>query len=126
MRIARSTINVSGLAVVCVLAGCEEIGVDVPVGELDQLETTREGPAIVNDAWRIVKMATAQDIFTIEVEVVDLATSFDVARMLVEPLQERYGEVLVYVYADGEGVGGYVPSKMIHWNLTEGFVEIDD
>ena len=84
-----------------------------------------EGPAVVNDAWRIVKMATAHDIFTIEVEVEDVATASDVARELIAPLEGRYQEALVYVYAVGEGEGGHVPLKRIQWTAAEGLVELD-
>lgn len=84
-----------------------------------------EGPAVVNDAWRIVKMATAHDIFTIEVEVEDVETASDVARELIAPLEGRYQEVLVYVYAAGEGEGGHVPLKRIQWTPAGGVVELD-
>ena len=83
------------------------------------------GPALVNDAWRIVKMATAHDIFTIEVEVVDIETASALARELIAPLEDRYQEVLVYVYAAGEGEGGHVPVKRIQWTAAGGVVELD-
>ena len=84
-----------------------------------------EGPAVVNDAWRIVKMATAHDILTIEVEVEDAETASDVARELIAPLEGRYQEVLVYVYSAGEGEGGHVPLKRIRWTPADGVVELD-
>jgi len=83
------------------------------------------GPALVNERWRIVKMAMAQDIFTIEVEVVEASNALVVARELVEPLQSQYAEILVYVYADGEGSGGYVPLKRIDWTIVDGFSELE-
>ena len=64
---------------------------------------------VVNEAWRILKMATAHDVITLEVEVADLEQS-DVARELMAPLESRYAEALIYVYAAGEGEGGHVPA----------------
>ncbi len=117
----RWTVAVGAVVLVWGLAGCHEAAVDGTFFP----RVPPDGPAVVNDAWRIVKMATALDVFTIEVEVVDLETSSEVARALVEPLQDRYAEILVYVYADGEGGGGYLPSTRIQWTAAEGFVEID-
>ena len=82
------------------------------------------GPALVNERWRIVKMAMAHDIFTIEVEVSDVLNASAVARELVEPLQAQYAEILVYVYAAGEGTGGHVPLKRIEWTNATGFSEL--
>ena len=82
------------------------------------------GPALVNAQWRIVKMAMAHDIFTIEVEVTDPLNASAVAHELVEPLQSQYSEILVYVYVDGEGAGGHVPLKRIEWTDADGFREL--
>ena len=82
------------------------------------------GPALVNDQWRIVKMAMAHDIFTIEVEVRDPSAASAVARELIAPLQSQYAEILVYVYVDGEGAGGHVPLKRIEWTDADGFREL--
>ena len=82
------------------------------------------GPALVNDQWRIVKMAMAHDIFTIEVEVRDPLAASAVARELIAPLQSQYAEILVYVYVDGEGAGGHVPLKRIEWTDADGFREL--
>tara|TARA_B100000029_G_scaffold417957_1_gene422829 strand:+ start:353 stop:568 length:216 start_codon:yes stop_codon:yes gene_type:complete len=69
-------------------------------------------------------MAMAHDIFTIEVEVADAFNASAVARELVEPLQSQYAEILVYVYATGEGAGGHVPLKRVEWTDTDGFSEL--
>ena len=82
------------------------------------------GPAVVNDAWQILKMATAHGVFTIELEMTDLGAAAVVARELVDPLMDDYAEVLVYVYRDGRGVGGHAPAKRIQWTATGGFVEL--
>ena len=97
------------------------------VGQNEGLAENRalfqKGPALVNEAWRIVKMATGEDIITIELEVNDMATASDVARELAEPLKARYSEILVYVYANGEQAGDHFPARRIQWNKRDGFVE---
>ena len=89
------------------------------------LIATPTGPALVNERWRIVKMAMAHDIFTIEVEVTDPLNASAVAHELVEPLQSQYSEILVYVYVDGEGAGGHIPLKRIEWTDADGFSELE-
>ena len=69
-------------------------------------------------------MATAHGVMTIEIELGDLARSLEVARTLVEPLTADYAEVLVYVYAPGEGTGGHAPAKRVQWTGRDGYVEI--
>lgn len=84
-----------------------------------------EGPALVNDDWQIVQMATAHGIFTIEVELEDPDTGPDVARALIEPLADRYSEILVYVYNPGQGYGGHAPVMRITWTPEDGYDELD-
>ena len=80
---------------------------------------------VVNEAWRIVKMATAHDVITLEVEVADLETASAVARELMAPLESRYAEALIYVYAAGEGEGGHVPAMRFQWTADGGIVAME-
>ena len=84
-----------------------------------------DGPEIVNDAWRIVKMATAHGIFTIEVEVDDPEAAGDVARELIAPLEGSYDEVLVYIYRTGEASGGHAPARRVQWTPGGGYDALD-
>ena len=84
-----------------------------------------EEQGVVNEAWRILKMATAHDVITLEVEVADLETAADVARKLMAPLENRYAEALVYVYASGEGEGGHVPAMRFQWTASGGLVVVE-
>ncbi|MXZ73061.1 MAG: hypothetical protein F4Z04_16375 [Acidobacteria bacterium] len=84
-----------------------------------------EGPELANDAWRIVRMATAHGIFTIEVEVNDPETGAEVARELIGPLEGSYDEVLVYIYRPGEATGGNPPVKRVQWTPSGGYDELD-
>ena len=79
---------------------------------------------LVNEDWEVLRMATAHGVMTIEIELGDLARSLEVARTLVEPLAADYAEVLVYVYAPGQGSGGHTPAKRVQWTGRDGYVEI--
>ncbi len=79
---------------------------------------------LVNEDWDVLRMATAHGVMTIEIELRDLERSLEVARTLVEPLATDYAEVLVYVYAPGQGSGGHTPAKRVQWTGGDGYVEI--
>ena len=79
---------------------------------------------LVNEDWEVLRMATAHGVMTIEIELRDLERSLEVARTLVEPLATDYAEVLVYVYAPGQGSGGHTPAKRVQWTGGDGYVEI--
>ena len=79
---------------------------------------------LVNEDWEVLRMATAHGVMTIEIELGDLERSLEVARTLVAPLAADYAEVLVYVYAPGQGSGGHTPAKRVQWTGRDGYVEI--
>lgn len=112
--------RVAGAVLCAVLTGCAQGGApaEPPPAAFDEL-------GVVNDGWRILKMATAHDVITLEVEVADLETASDVARELMAPLESRYAEALVYVYAAGEGEGGHLPAMRFQWTATGGLVTME-
>ena len=114
--------HVAVFVAVVVSINCAQSNEDV--GLTPAITARPTGPALVNERWQILKMAMAQDIFTIEVEVSDVLNASAVARELVDPLQLQYAELLVYVYAAGEGSGGYLPLKRIEWTDADGFSEL--
>ena len=79
---------------------------------------------LVNEDWQVLRMATAHGVMTIEIELGDIERSLEVARTLVEPLTADYAEVLVYVYAAGQGTGGHAPARRVQWTGRDGYVEI--
>ena len=107
-------------ALCAVLAGCAsaEPPAEAPPEAFDER-------GVVNEAWRILRMATAHDVLTIEVEVDDPRAAADVARELLAPLEGRYAEALVYVYAAGEGEGGHVPAMRFQWTADGGIVAME-
>ena len=105
--------------VICLAAftGCAGGGNEPPPGP-----STGDGsPRLVNDDWRIVKMATAHGAFTIEVEAADGVDTVAISRTLVEPLQDRYAEVLVYFHA--RDADGDLPQLRVQWTAAAGYVE---
>lgn len=82
-------------------------------------ETAAEGQQLLNEEWRLLKMATAHGNMVIEVEVADPERALDIARRLREPLGDDYAEVLVYIHRMGEG--GQMPVKRIRWTAKAGY-----
>ena len=78
-------------------------------------------PLLVNDDWRIVEMATAHGAFTIEVEMAEGVDTGAIARSLIEPLQDRYAEVLVYFHA--RDAQTELPEIRVQWTAAGGYVE---
>ncbi len=110
--------------------GCVALCTVVMAGCWQGDSRTEPAPAfdeqgVVNETWRILKMATAHDVITLEVEVTDLEVASDVARELMAPLESRYAEALIYVYAAGEGEGGHVPAMRFQWTADGGLVAME-
>ena len=99
-----------------VIAGCGGVGETPalpPAGEASLL--------LVNEDWRIVEMATAHGAFTIEVEMAEGVDTTEVARSLIQPLQDRYAEVLVYFHARDAQTD--LPQLRVQWTAAGGYVE---
>lgn len=109
----RAVIAVSLMAVAACGGGAGETPAPPPAGDASLL--------LVNDDWSIVEMATAHGAFTIEVEMAEGVDTGEVARSLVEPLQDRYTEVLVYFHARGADTD--LPEVRVQWTAGGGYVE---
>ncbi len=79
-------------------------------------------PRLINEGWHITNMATAHGAFVIEVEAADPSQTEAIARALVEPIQEDYDEILVYVHTLGDDSD--LPARRMQWTPAEGYVEI--
>lgn len=79
-------------------------------------------PLLVNDGWHIRNMATAHGAFVIEVEAEDPTQTETIAHVLIEPIQDRYEEILVYVNKLGDGSD--LPARRMQWTPSGGYVEI--
>lgn len=112
--------------VICVAIGCFSTCAvtNTENGEEQMLVVESTAPiqkSVVNDEWQIFKMATAHGVMTLEVEIENLDRSLDIAKALTAPLVTRYSEILIYVYAHGEGIGGFTPVERIQWTSDLGY-----
>ncbi len=94
---------------------------DEPSGAADA-SGDREEPLLVNDGWHIRNMATAHGTFVIEIEAEDLTQTETIARALIEPIQDDYPEILVYVNKLGDDSD--LPARRMQWTPGGGYVEI--
>ena len=99
-----------------VIAGCGGVGETPP-----QPPAGEASPLLVNEDWRIVEMATAHGAFTIEVEMAEGVDTAEIARSLIQPLQDRYAEVLVYFHARDAQTD--LPQLRVQWTAAGGYVE---
>ena len=121
---APASILAATALVATVCATCVEVSDDSGTRPGGRTRFAGAERPLVNDDWEILRMATAHGVMTIEIELGDLDASLEVARTLVEPVTADHAEVLVYVYARGQGTGGHTPAKRIQWTGRDGYVEI--
>ena len=112
-RSMRAAISISLLAIAGCGGGAGEAPAQPPAGEASLL--------LVNKDWRIVEMATAHGAFTIEVEMAEGVDTAEVSRSLIQPLQDRYAEVLVYFHARDAQTD--LPQLRVQWTAAGGYVE---
>lgn len=109
----RAVIAVAFVAIAGCGGGAGETPAPLPAGEASL--------RLVNEDWRIVEMATAHGAFTIEVEMAEGVDTAEVARSLIQPLQDRYAEVLVYFHARDAQTD--LPQLRVQWTAERGYVE---
>jgi hypothetical protein len=119
------------LAVGCLLAAASVPACNRPRDRTVEPATSRGTPPagpgaadqeLVNEEWRLLKMATAQGIMVIEVEVADPSRGLEIARTLREPLGGDYAEVLIYIHRMGEGT--QLPVTRVRWTPSTGYEEM--
>ena len=108
-----AVIAVSLVAIAGCVGGAGETPAQPPAGDASLL--------LVNDDWQIVEMATAHGAFTIEVEMAEGVDTDEIARSLIQPLQNRYAEVLVYFHA--RDAQTELPELRVQWTAAGGYVE---
>ena len=79
-------------------------------------------PLLVNESWYVRNMATAHGAFVIEVEAEDPNQTEQIAYALIEPIQDDYDEILVYVHQMGNNSD--LPARRMQWTPQEGYVEL--
>ena len=102
------------------VAGCEQ-----PARVASPVEPGGNGPAdgapvpLTGDDYTIARMATAHGAFTVEVNVAAGIDTDALARRLVEPVQDRYAEVLVYFY--DRASAEKLPISRVQWTAEHGY-----
>lgn len=71
--------------------------------------------------WRVSDYRSALGVLIVEVETHRLAEAPGIARALIHPLEDSYGEVLVYFIEPGREMA----SRRVQWTPSGGYVEID-
>ena len=88
-------------------------------------ETEESGLAFVplaplgNKTFQVVNMAAAHGALTVEIEVDAGANLEAIARTVIEPVQSRYGEILVYFYDRDET--SLLPLQRVQWSPAGGY-----
>ncbi len=111
------------MAAALVACGESPAGVEEPsIPAADDIGDVVAVP-LTSDEYAIVEMAAAHGVFTVEVEVDPGVDTGFVARRLVEPVQDRYVEVLVYFY--DRTADGHLPSSRVQWTPVGGYITIE-
>ena len=72
--------------------------------------------------WTVTRAYSAHHMMVVEVEAEQAADSSTIAAQLVEPLKNRYDEVLIYVRAPGQRVND-LAARRVQWTRRAGYVE---
>ena len=101
------------------LVACGEAPTDRAADDIGDVDAT----SLTSGEYTIVKMATAYGVLTVEVEIDSVADTSSIARRLVELVQDRYSEVLVYFY--DRSADGPPRISRVQWTVERGYVTID-
>lgn len=81
----------------------------------------RPRPSMRGLGWRVSDYRSALGVLIVEVETHRLDDALGIAHALVHPIEDSYGEVLVYVIEPGREMA----SRRVQWTPSGGYVEID-
>ena len=109
-----------------VLVGCLACTASVPEPVDETTSDEQDYMSVIpltSEEFSIVEMATAHGAFTIEVEVDLGADTMSIARRLIEPVQDRYAEILVYFY--DRASDGQLPLSRVQWTAEGGYSVVE-
>jgi hypothetical protein len=72
--------------------------------------------------WTVTRAYSAHHMMVVEVETDRAANGAAIAAQLVEPLKDRYDEVLIYIRDPGQRPAD-LPARRIQWTPRAGYVE---
>ena len=113
------------MVIAAALVGCgnRPAGDEDPPGpHIDDIGNVAAIP-LTSDEYAIVEMATAQGAFMVEVEVDIGVDTGAIARRLVEPVQDRYVEVLIYFY--DRASEDSLPISRVQWTVERGYTTVE-
>jgi hypothetical protein len=71
--------------------------------------------------WSVTRAQASQGALVVTADVLDMTDSLDVAHQIVEPVQAKYSEVLVYLHLHGART--QFAARRVQWTRTGGYVE---
>ena len=71
--------------------------------------------------WSVTRAQASQGALVVTADVLDMAESLDVAHQIVEPVQGKYSEVLVYLHMYGAKTP--FAARRVQWTRTDGYKE---
>ena len=72
--------------------------------------------------WTVTRAYSAHHMMVVEVQTDLQANASSIAAQVVEPLRDRYDEVLIYVREPGQQSDDF-PARRIQWTKRTGYVE---
>ena len=69
--------------------------------------------------WSVTRAQTSQGALVVTADVLDMSESLTVARQIVEPVQTKYTEVLVYLHAHGSK--SQFAGRRVQWTRAGGY-----
>ena len=73
--------------------------------------------------WTVTRAYSAHHMMVVEVQTDLQANASSIAAQVVEPLRDRYDEVLIYVREPGQRSDDF-PARRIQWTKRTGYVEL--
>jgi hypothetical protein len=73
--------------------------------------------------WTVTERLVAGSVLVLQVETTHLDEALAIARDLVEPLEPRYAEVMIYFHRPGRP--STLPPRRVQWSPSRGYVETD-
>ena len=71
--------------------------------------------------WSVTRAQASQGALVVTADVLDMSESLIVARAIVEPVQGKYGEVLIYLHQFGAKTP--FAGRRIQWTPRDGYKE---
>jgi hypothetical protein len=75
------------------------------------------------ERWTVTEQLVVSSVLVLQVETTYLDDALPIARQLVEPVEARYAEVMIYFHRPGRPQT--LPPRRVQWTPSRGYVETD-